>query len=150
YTSACIGKWHLGGQGFGPADQGFDFVFAGQPKTQPSADEGGKGEYGLTAKALEFIEANKERPFFLYLAHNSPHVPLGAKPDLINKHSDAFNPLYAAMIETLDDSVGRVLAKLDELKLAEKTIVIFTSDNGGLHVLESPNTPATYNGQFRA
>ncbi|MHA3774986.1 sulfatase-like hydrolase/transferase [Verrucomicrobiota bacterium sgz303538] len=150
YSSACIGKWHLGGQGFGPASQGFDFVFAGQAKTQPSADEGGKGEYGLTAKALEFIDTNKERPFFLYLAHNSPHVPLGAKPELINKHRDAFNPLYAAMIETLDDSIGRVLAKLDELKLAEKTIVAFTSDNGGLHILESPNTPATHNGQFRA
>src|SRR5262249_49356647 len=90
------------------------------------------------------------RSFFLYLAHNSPHVPLAARPELVAKHDEAYNPTYAAMVETLDDSVGRVLAKLEALGLAESTIVIFTSDNGGLHVLEGENTPATRNSPFRA
>jgi arylsulfatase A-like enzyme len=150
YISACIGKWHLGGQGFGPKEHGFDFVHAGQANTKPSDSEGGKGEYDLTTQALKFLEQNRDKPFFLYLAHNNPHVPLAAKPALVAKYKDSFNPVYAAMIETLDDSVGQVLKKLDELKLADNTIVVFTSDNGGLHVLEGPNTPATHNTPYRA
>src|SRR5207248_1499761 len=77
-------------------------------------------------------------------------VVLAAKPELIEKHKDAFNPLYAAMIETLDDCVNRVVAKVDALGLAERTLIVFMSDNGGLHVLETPNTPATHNTPFRA
>jgi arylsulfatase A-like enzyme len=150
YVSACIGKWHLGGQGFGPKEHGFDFVHAGQANTKPSDSEGGKGEYDLTTQALKFLEQNKDKPFFLYLAHNNPHVPLAAKPELVAKYKDSFNPVYAAMVETLDDSVGQVLKKLDELKLSDNTIVVFTSDNGGLHVLEGPNTPATHNTPYRA
>lgn len=150
YTTACIGKWHLGDGRYGPKEQGFDVVFAGTANTTPSSNEGGKGEYELTARAEQFMAENKDRPFFLYLAHNTPHVPLDAKRELIAKNSAAFNPLYAAMIETLDDCVGRVLAKLDVLGLREHTLVIFTSDNGGLHVLESANTPATHNTPFRA
>ncbi len=150
YVSACIGKWHLGGAGFGPAQQGFDVVFAGHPNTAPTEEEGGKGEYELTAKGLEFIEASREKPFFLYLAHNSPHIPLAAQQKRIARHPDAFNPLYAAVIETLDDSISRVLRKLDELHLREQTIVIFSSDNGGLHVAEGGFDAATHNGAFRA
>jgi arylsulfatase A len=150
YATGAIGKWHLGGKGFLPTDHGFDLYYPGRAKTEPSATEGGKGEYELTARAEKFIEDNKDRPFFLYLAHNNPHVPLVAKQELIAKHKDAFNPVYAAMIETLDDCVGRLLAKLDALSLSENTVVIFTSDNGGLHVLELPYTPATFNRPFRA
>lgn len=150
YATACVGKWHLGGAKFGPAEQGFDHYFAGNAVTKPSATEGGKGEYELTAESVRWIEENKARPFFLYLAHNTPHVPLGAKPELIAKYRDAWNPLMAAMMESMDDCVGRVLAKLDEAGLAERTIVIFASDNGGLHVHELPQTPATYNAPFRA
>jgi arylsulfatase A-like enzyme len=69
---------------------------------------------------------------------------------LIEKHKGAFNPLYAAMMESLDDSVGRILTKLDELKLADDTLVIFTSDNGGLHVPEGPHPRVTHNTPFRA
>ncbi len=143
YVSACIGKWHLGGKGSLPTDRGFDMYFPGTALTKPSATEGGKGEHELTTKAIEFIEANQAKPFFLYLAHNNPHIPLVAKAELIEKHKNAFNPVYAAMIETLDESVGRLLAKLDELGIADNTIVVFTSDNGGLHVLEGARTPAT-------
>ncbi|MSQ94493.1 MAG: sulfatase [Gemmataceae bacterium] len=150
YISACIGKWHLGGKGALPTDRGFDLYHPGKALTEPSATEGGKGEYDLTLRAEKFIEDNKARPFFLYLAHNNPHVQLAAKKELIEKNKDAFNPVYAAMIETLDDCVGRVVAKLEALGLAENTIIIFTSDNGGLHVLESALTPATYNRPFRA
>jgi arylsulfatase A len=149
YRTGCIGKWHLGGKGSLPTDRGFDYYHAGQALTKPSATEGGKGEYDLTLKAEKFLEDNKAGPFFLYLCHNNPHVQLVAKPELIAKHKDAFNPIYAAMIETLDDCVGRIMAKLAELGLAEDTIVVFTSDNGGLHVLETPNTPATYHRLFR-
>src|SRR4029453_13617166 len=78
YVTGCFGKWHLGGQGYGPKEQGFDTYFAGRATTKPSDTEGGKGEYELTARAEEFIAANKDRPFFLYLPHDTPHVPLGA------------------------------------------------------------------------
>lgn len=150
YATACVGKWHLGGPGFGPKEQGFDFVHVGKANTPPSDLEGGKGEYELTAAAEKFIIDNQDRPFFLYLPHNNPHVPIAAKAELIEKYKDSFNPIYAAMIETLDVSVGRLMSKLDELKLSGNTIFLFTSDNGGLHVQELPNTPATHNTPFRA
>ena len=150
YATACIGKWHLGGTGFGPKEQGFDHYFAGNANTKPSAIEGGKGEYELTAEATRWIDENKARPFFLYLAHNTPHVPLDARPELIAKHREAWNPMMAGMMETLDDCVGRVMAKVDEAGLAERTIFIFTSDNGGLHVLEGAHSPSTHNTPFRA
>jgi arylsulfatase A-like enzyme len=84
------------------------------------------------------------------LAHNTPHIPLGAKPQLVEKYKGTFNPTYAAMMETMDDTVGLLLAKLAELKLVDNTIVIFASDNGGLHVLEFPDSPATHNTPYRA
>ncbi len=150
YATAAIGKWHLGGKAFGPDAQGFDRVHAGTPNTTPSATEGGKGEYDLTAAAEAFVTENRERPFFLYLAHNNPHIALAAKPDWIEKHKDAWHPLYAAVIETLDDSVGRLLRKIDDLGLRERTIVVFVSDNGGLHVPEGRDHAATHNTPFRA
>lgn len=149
YATACIGKWHLGGNGSLPTERGFDLYYPGHASTKPTATEGGKGEYELTAQAEKFIDGNKARPFFLYLAHNNPHIPLAAKPGLIDKHRDAFNPVYAAMIETLDDCVGRILAKVEALDLADQTLIIFTSDNGGLHILEGPLTPATINRPWR-
>ena len=150
YATACIGKWHLGDGKFGPKEQGFEHYFAGKAQTKPGESEGGKGEYELTAEAARWIDENKARPFFLYLAHNTPHIPLGAKAELIEKHRDAWNPMMAAMMETLDDCVGRVMAKIDEAGLAERTIFIFTSDNGGLHVLEGVRSPSTHNAPFRA
>jgi arylsulfatase A-like enzyme len=150
YASALIGKWHLGGNGFLPPDQGFSAYHAGEAVTRPSETEGGKGEYDLTARAEEFIERNRGRPFFLLLAHNSPHVPFSARASLVERNAGAFNPVYAAVVETLDDAVGRLLARLDALGLAEKTIVIFTSDNGGLHVPEATPGFVTHNAPFRA
>ena len=118
--------------------------------TKPTLESGGKGEFAITAAAEKFIEDHRDRPFFCYVPHNNPHIPLAAAPELVEKHRDAFNPVYAAMIATLDDAVGRLMAKVESLGLNDRTIFVFTSDNGGLHVLESPGTPSTYNRPFRA
>jgi arylsulfatase A len=150
YVTAAIGKWHVGGEGFGPLEHGFDVYHPGQANTKPSASEGGKGEYDLTAFAERFIETNKDRPFLVYLAHNAPHIPYDAQKHRIDHNSGAFEPVYAGVIETIDDTVGRLLAKLAALQLAEKTIVIFTSDNGGLHVPEGGHPRITHNTPYRA
>jgi arylsulfatase A-like enzyme len=125
-------------------------VCAGQANALPTDTEGGTGEYDLTRHALHVLGSNKGRAFFLYLAHKNPHIPLMAKPELVRKYHDAFNPTYAAMVNALDTCVGLVLDKLDELGLADRTLVVLASDNGGLHVPESPNGPATHNTPFRA
>jgi arylsulfatase A len=150
YATACIGKWHLGDVGFSPREQGFDGYFPGDARTEPDAVEGGKGEFLLTMAAVEFIKINRDRPFFLYVAHNNPHIPLAAQKERVEKFAGAFNPTYAAMIETLDESVGRIVDCIDELGLGQQTLIVFTSDNGGLHVPEGDLTPATHNTPFRA
>lgn len=151
YATAMIGKWHLGGAGFTPLEQGFDVYHAGQATTKPSDTEGGKGEYDLTREAERFIDANRERPFFLFLSHNNPHISFrNARPALIEANKGAFEPAYAATIQTLDDSVGRLLAHIDGAGLRDRTIVIFTSDNGGLHMPEGGHPRVTHNTPFRA
>jgi len=151
YTTGFIGKWHIG-KNPGPAEHGFDHVYhPGDGKdTTPSEHEGGKAEYELTRETIKFIESNKDRPFVAYLGHYTPHIKYTAKQELIDKNSGAFEPVYAALIETLDDTVGLILKRLDELGLAENTIVVFTSDNGGLHVPESGHVRVTHNTPFRA
>ncbi|MBL8995532.1 MAG: sulfatase-like hydrolase/transferase, partial [Spirochaetia bacterium] len=150
YATALIGKWHVGGAGFGPLEHGFDEYDPGQANTIPGETEGGKGEYDLTFKSLDFIARNKRKPFLLYLGHNTPHIPYTAKPHLIEKNKNAFEPVYAALIETLDDTVGIILQRLRELDLENETILIFTSDNGGLHVPELAHQRVTHNTPFRA
>ncbi|HRE80106.1 MAG TPA: sulfatase [Opitutaceae bacterium] len=150
YVTAAIGKWHVGGPGYGPEEHGFTIVKNAPVNTTPSASEGSKGEFALTRAAEDFIEANRERPFLLYLGHNNPHIPYKATEDQIASHASAFEPTYAAVIETLDRAVGQLLAKLDSLQLANNTLVIFTSDNGGLHVPEGPHARVTHNTPYRA
>ena len=151
YTTGLIGKWHIGKHP-GPVEHGFDYVYhPGESKnTTPSETEGGKAEYELTRKTLSFIEANRDRPFLAYLGHYTPHIPYAAKNPLITKNGDAFEPVYAALIETLDDTIGILDAKLEELGLAGNTILVITSDNGGLHVPEKPHKRVTHNTPFRA
>jgi arylsulfatase A len=152
YATASIGKWHLGPTEFFPDRQGFDLNRGGCDKGQPPSyfspyriptlEDGPKGEYltdRLTDEAVKFIEASKDRPFFLYLPHYAVHMPLQAKPEQLEKYRakikpgmDQKNAAYAAMVESVDQSVGRILATLEALKLSEKTIVVFSSDNGGL------------------
>jgi arylsulfatase A len=173
YATGHIGKWHLGGPGAGPQQRGFDINIAGDQsgspisyfapyaakdgRTMPGLEKAPEGEYltdRLTAEAEKFIEANKAKPFFLYLSHYAVHIPMKAKAALVAKYKAGpagkqGNPIYAAMIESLDESVGRILKKLDDLKLSDSTIVIFTSDNGGLCVVEGPDTPPTINSPLR-
>lgn len=157
YDTAIVGKWHLGnGPDFAPDKQGFNTVYAGKGKTEPSATEGSKGEFGLANAACEFIAKERTTPFFLYLAHNTPHIPYAARPGKrAEKTADGkpvWNPEYADVINAMDESVGVVFKKLDELKLTTNTIVVFVSDNGGLHVPEGDitRTPATHNTPYRA
>jgi arylsulfatase A len=152
YASVSIGKWHLGGPPFYPEKQGFDANIGGTDKGQPPSyfspyristlPDGPAGEF-LTdresAEALKFIEKNKDEPFFLYLPHYAVHQPIAGKKEVIekfqqkaNQESPQRNATYAALIQSVDDSVGNILRKLDELSLSERTVVIFTSDNGGL------------------
>lgn len=151
YATGFIGKWHIGAQP-GPREHGFAHVYHSSEgkNTQPSDTEGGKAEYELTRETLKFIEEHKDQPFLAYLGHFTPHIPYTAKAPLIEKNRDAFEPVYAALIETLDDTIGLLTAKLDELGLSENTIIIFTSDNGGLHVPEGPHHRVTHNTPFRA
>jgi arylsulfatase A-like enzyme len=173
YATAHVGKWHLGGDGFGPKEQGFDVNVAGdhtgtplsyvapfqrQGRFMPGLVHAPDGEYltdRLTAEAEQFIEQNRDRPFFLYLAHYAVHIPLRAKAELVahykagGRPGTQNNPIYAAMVESVDESVGRVVGKLHDLGLDGRTLVIFTSDNGGLSVAEGPNTPATTNAPLR-
>lgn len=160
YVTAMIGKWHLNAnkkssrklqQQTAPEVQGFDVLDSNPPNRKD------KRVSAMTDRAIEFIADNRQRPFFLYFSHYSVHTPLEAKPEQIERHKQRIdpsspqqNPIYAAMVETVDDSVGRVVAAIDELDLAKNTIIIFFSDNGGLDVYEGPNTPATNNAPLRA
>jgi len=148
YETATMGKWHLGHV---PQSQGFDTnvggTIVGHPKSyfspykNPNLTDGPEGEYltdRITDEALSFIEDNKDRPFFLYLPYFTIHTPLQGKEDLVEKYKgipgvegQGKNPNYAAMIETMDAGVGRILQKIEELNL-DNTLIIFTSDNGGI------------------
>lgn len=150
YTSCHVGKWHLGPDAYYPTAQGFDYNIGGcdfgQPPTYfdpyriPTLPPRKEGEYLTdreTDEAVAFIRKHRDKPFFLYMAHYAVHMPLMSKPDLKAKYeakpkTNQKNATYAGMVESVDDSTGKILAALDELGLAENTVVIFTSDNGGL------------------
>jgi arylsulfatase A-like enzyme len=156
YATASIGKWHLGGPEYYPEKQGFDVNIAGTDAGSPRSyfspykiatlPDGPKGEFlpeRLTNEAIKFIEDHREQPFFIYLPHYAVHMPIDAKPEVIAKYQAKrpvgghSNPVYAALVESVDDSVGRLRAALKKLELESNTIFIFTSDNGGLSHLVS-------------
>jgi arylsulfatase A-like enzyme len=157
YSTGMFGKWHLGTPGdHHPGRRGFDeaivsngrhFKFVTVPEvTYP------EGQYladFLTDRAVDFITRHQHGPFFLYLPHFAVHTPIHAKADYIAAWEKKpakgthWNPTYAAMIQSLDESVGRIVARLEELRLAENTVIIFSSDNGGLggyHRTEAPSS----------
>jgi arylsulfatase A len=151
YATASIGKWHLGGPDLYPQQQGFDTNIGGTNGGSPPSyfspykidtlKDGPKDEFltdRLTSEAVGFIERNKANPFFIYLPHYAVHTPIMGKPEVIAKYQAKrgvgghSNPVYAALVESVDDSVGRLRATLEKEGLWENTIFIFTSDNGGL------------------
>ncbi len=174
YATALMGKWHLGGKGFEPEKQGFDVNVGGDHtgtplsyfapfqnkagQKMPGLEDAKDGEYltdRLASEAANFVAKHKDKPFFLYLPHYAVHTPLRAPQATIDKynvkpaHGRQSNPTYAAMVEHMDSAVGRVLAALDEHKLTDDTLVIFTSDNGGLATLEGMPFAPTFNAPLR-
>ncbi|MDX1284225.1 MAG: sulfatase, partial [Draconibacterium sp.] len=157
YETAYLGKWHNGTfEGYRPQDRGYNYV-AGIAKSgdggfydhvltkksverlynTPNAKEGDYLAEVLTDLAVDFMDKNKEKPFLLHLSHYLVHGPIIPKKELLPKYeskksNDQSNVKYATMVESMDESVGRVMAKLKELNLLENTLVLFTSDNGGL------------------
>lgn len=177
YRTAFIGKWHLGGKGYWPEQQGFDINLGGcelghppsyfSPYKIPTLPDGPTGEYltdRLTDEALKFLDSSRDKPFLLYLAHYAVHNPQQAKLELIEKYNRKLakkrpatgpefvpegqtrerliqnQPVYAAMVQSLDESVGRIVAKVNQLGLTSNTVFIFFSDNGGLSTAEGSPT----------
>jgi arylsulfatase A len=166
YASAAIGKWHLGGDGFDPTKQGFDRNVAGTQAGSPPAYFGPlnlpnlalqPGEFltdRLTKEGVRFIDEHASSPFFLYQAHFTVHIPLQAPPDLVAKYkarnTSDMDPVYCAMIETADQSVGKLLHAIDSGPGANRTVVIFFSDNGGVRHQATRPSPITNNFPLRA
>lgn len=187
YRTFFAGKWHLGGDGFAPQDQGFDINIGGidrgrppggyySPYSNPALKDGPVGEYltdRLTSEAISFMRQHRDERFFVYLSLYAVHTPLqGARPH-INKFAKKARDLpslsdpaqipehagltkqrqdnveYASMIYSVDENVGRLMKALDDLNLADNTIVVFTSDNGGRSTLYVPGD-ATSNRPLRA
>ncbi|HOF40487.1 MAG TPA: sulfatase [Candidatus Hydrogenedentes bacterium] len=187
YRTFFAGKWHLGGAGFYPEDQGFEINLGGCEKGQPPGgyyspyknpklSDGPEGEYltdRLTDESIRFLESAKDDPFLLYLSFYTVHTPIQA----CTRHLAHFTekaaalpepegpvflevpggttrmrqdrPDYASMVRAMDENVGRLLDALDTLGLADNTIVIFTSDNGGLTTDGGYDAP-TSSGPLRA
>ncbi len=151
YNTCHAGKWHLGeGAETGPTAQGFDVnlggFHAGHPKSyfspykNPYLSDGPVGEHltdRLTTDVLKFIDGNKENPFFVYFSLYAVHTPIQAKKEITQKYVNKMpdrgqdNPKYAAMIETTDVAMGRIIERLKALNIDDNTMIIFFSDNGG-------------------
>lgn len=183
YTTATIGKWHLGNEPYYPQHQGFDLNVAGDRWGAPAnhfwpyarvengkpvgrkvpIDGGEPGEYlsdRLTDEAIAFINRTKGKPFFLYFPHYAVHTPLQAKRELVEYYEKKLAAkenkggqrcaTYAAMVHSMDESVGRVMRELERLGIAEKTILFFTGDNGGLVLKHGQcGNPITCNAPLR-
>jgi len=170
YRSASIGKWHLGGQGYLPTDQGFDVNVAGDhrgavrsyfgPFDLPGLEGTTKDDYiteKLTEAAEKFIQDSAPKgPFFLYLPEYTVHIPLNARKEAIEKYRRKIgdkkfpDATYAAMVESFDIALGRIRKKLDEMRVADNTVIIVTSDNGGLRYEGSSKNLVTDNSPLRA
>ena len=161
YMTAHVGKWHLGTAEYYPQTQGFDYnvggTLWGAPQTffypysgsqtfsglryVPHLGGGQEGEYltdRLTSEAIRILQNERGKPFFMHLAFHTVHTPIEGKPADVDRYRQEIregmrhrNPHYAAMVHSLDENVGRVLDALDDLGVADHTVVILTSDNGG-------------------
>jgi arylsulfatase A-like enzyme len=173
YSTAFMGKWHLGREPYIPENQGFDVVIGGREhpgppgpggffapwncETLPVVPEGTHVSDVLTDEAIKYMTTNKENPFLLCLWYYDVHAPFQAKEELKKKYQAKLNskhiqrsPTMAAMIETMDTNIGRVLKTIKDLQLEDETIVVFTSDNGG-NMYDGPDcTNPTNNYPLRA
>ena len=170
YATAHFGKWHLGPTPYSPLEQGFDvdlphhagpgpagsFVAPWKFKDFKERTQAEHIEDRMSEEAVAWMTANKDRPFFLNYWQFSVHAPFDAKKALIEKHRARIDPkdpqrspTYAAMVESMDDSVGKLLDALDRLGIADRTAVVFFSDNGGNMYNEVDGTTPTSNAPLR-
>jgi len=164
YRTAIAGKWHLGGRGSLPSDHGFEVVMGADTRPGGGPPDDPHFATRLSTESAAFLEQSKEKPFFLYLPLHSVHVPLKTRPALLEKYkakaaalpaSEAprevpvgdhkaravqDHPVYAGMVQEMDEAVDSILKQLDALGLADRTVVVFTSDNGGLSTAEGSPT----------
>jgi len=166
YATGTIGKWHLSHD---PLAYGFDFNFAGSHSGSPPRGyfpphPGAPGladapaeEYltdRLNDEAIGFIRRHRDRPWLLYLTHFAVHTPLEAKPDLLAKYQKKppgelhSSVVMAAMIESVDEGIGRIVGELERLHLSERTVIVFTSDNGGYGPATSMSPLKGYKGTY--
>ena len=156
YINGHFGKWHLGDVGFHPEQSGFDVNIGGNkhggpggyfaPYPNPQLENEPKGEYltdRIGDEVVKFIDINKENNFFAYVPFFSVHTPIQSKPDYQKKYSNKDSNEYhnradyAGMIQSLDENIGKILDKIDALNLSENTLIIFTSDNGGIRAISN-------------
>jgi arylsulfatase A-like enzyme len=151
YATGHFGKWHLNkdkeyvpGRPMDPGSQGFDDVFTSvKPTSDADPTKDAHHVEEITQRALAFLEAHRDGPFFAYVTHHVVHRPLHEHPELIARYEakpgadlPEHNPVMGAMVERMDTSTGRLLEKLEELGIADRTVVVFFSDNGGLKSLQ--------------
>jgi len=170
YATAHFGKWHLGPEPYDPLHQGFDVDIphwsgpgpAGSyvaPWKFPNFKERTPGEHledRMGDEAVKFLEEHRDKPFYMNYWQFSVHAPFDAKKDLIEKYKGKVDPnnpqkcpTYAAMVQSLDDNVGKILAAVDRLGIAERTIIVFFSDNGGNMYNTVDGVPPTSNAPLR-
>jgi arylsulfatase A-like enzyme len=169
YQTGHFGKWHLGPEPYSPLQQGFTVDVPHFAGPNPAGGylapwrfqnfTGAPGEHiedRMASEAIQFLKTNKDRPFFLNYWAFSVHAPFNAKPEMIAKYRQLAEaddeqrcPVYAGMVQSLDENVGRLLDTLDELKLSANTIIVFFSDNGGNHFDRVDGVPPTSNRPLR-
>ena len=170
YRTAHFGKWHLGREPYDALQQGFEIDLPHTPGPGPSGGylgpwrfwpgAGAEGEHiedRMATEAAEFIRQNSEGPFFLNYWCFSVHAPIQGKPDLVEKYRAKAdpemaqrNPIMGAMVESLDDAVGTLLSVIDEVGIADETIIVFFSDNGGMVHRLNAGVPVTSNAPLRS
>lgn len=172
YATGHFGKWHLGPEPYSPVQQGFDVDVPHHPGPGPAGSYVAPWKFAdfdhdpdipnehiedrMAKEAVAFMERHKDEPFYLNYWMFSVHAPFDAKKALIEKYRKVVDPAdlqrsptYAAMIESMDDAIGTLLDTLDRLQLADHTIIIFTSDNGGNMYNEVDGTTPTSNRPLR-
>ena len=156
YSTGHFGKWHMGPKGYFPEQMGFDINIGGNehggpgsyfsPYKYPNMSNGPKDEYltdRIGDEVVKFIEKNKENNFFAYVPFFSVHTPIQSKSDYEkkyrNKESNEYHNRedYAGMIQSLDENIGKILDKIEKLNLSKNTLIIFTSDNGGIRAISN-------------